>query len=317
MIIQRMDTTAALDGVAEVPDLGVIEARGEEARKFLHAQLTQDFLLLPEGQARLAAFCSAKGRVLASFVAVPLAADAIALVCSRDLLATTLKRLSMFVLRSKLKLRDATEEFVLRGVAGPTLLQLAGSAAVPWHSRPAAGGQLVSLYPADGVPRALWIAPATQAAALEGHVRMHADAWRLSEVRSGVASVGATVADAFVPQMLNYESVGGVNFKKGCYPGQEVVARSQFRGTLKRRARLARCEQAGMQPGQEIFRADEPEQPCATVVQSAPGLSGGSEAIVSGQLAAFDSGVALHLGSAQGPLVRVSAELPYALLDDI
>jgi folate-binding Fe-S cluster repair protein YgfZ len=102
--------------------------------------------------------------------------------------------------------------------------------------------------------------------------------------------------------MLNYESIGGVNFKKGCYPGQEVVARSQFRGTLKRRAVLARAGHS-LAPGDELFLASEPDQPAATVVQSAPGLQGGSEA-------------SLHLGSAGGPPVDLRPA-PYPLLEDI
>ena len=102
--------------------------------------------------------------------------------------------------------------------------------------------------PSDGVPRALWIAPAGSAAP-EGPA-LDPALWQWSEVRSGIVTVSAPIVDAFVPQMLNYESVGGVNFKKGCYPGQEVVARSQFRGTLKRRAYLVQAPSAaGGRPG--------------------------------------------------------------------
>ena len=122
---------------------------------------------------------------------------------------------------------------------------------------------VVSLYPADGQARALWLAPAG-AAAPPGPAIGH-ELWQWGEVRSGIATVTAPVVEAFVPQMLNYESVGGVNFKKGCYPGQEIVARSQFRGTLKRRAYLAHS-QAALQAGQEVFHESDPEQPCGLVV---------------------------------------------------
>jgi folate-binding protein YgfZ len=122
------------------------------------------------------------------------------------------------------------------------------------------------------------------------------------------------VVEAFVPQMLNYESVGGVNFKKGCYPGQEVVARSQFRGTLKRRAFVAHSD-SEMAAGLEIFTAHDDTQPVATVVQAAPAPSGGFDAIISGQLAAVEGG-SLHLGRSAGPILEV-LPLPYALLDDI
>jgi folate-binding Fe-S cluster repair protein YgfZ len=114
--------------------------------------------------------------------------------------------------------------------------------------------------------------------------------------------------------MLNYESVGGVNFKKGCYPGQEVVARSQFRGTLKRRAFLVHAD-AAMGTGMEIYAATDSEQPVATVVQAAPAPGGGFDAIISAQLSAVESG-SLHLRSSDGPAVQLQA-LPYALRDDI
>ena len=109
--------------------------------------------------------------------------------------------------------------------------------------------------------------------------------WQWGEVRSGIATITAPMVEAFVPQMLNYESVGGVNFKKGCYPGQEVVARSQFRGTLKRRAFIAHAD-AELAAGQEVFQAADPEQPAGIVAQAAPAPGGGWDAIVSLQLAA-------------------------------
>ena len=97
-------------------------------------------------------------------------------------------------------------------------------------------------------------------------------------MRSGIVTLTAPVVDAFVPQMLNYESVGGVNFKKGCYPGQEVVARSQFRGTLKRRTYLVQAD-APVAAGQEVFAASDAEQPVGTVAQAAPAPDGGWAAL--------------------------------------
>ena len=138
--------------------------------------------------------------------------------------------------------------------------------------------------------------------------------WQWSDVRSGVATLTQPVVEAFVPQMLNYESVGGVNFKKGCYPGQEVVARSQFRGTLKRRAFVAHAP-AELAAGQEVFAAADPEQPAGIVAQAAPAPDGGWEAIVSLQLAAVEAGD-LHVASADGPALRLRP-LPYELLADI
>jgi len=126
--------------------------------------------------------------------------------------------------------------------------------------------------------------------------------------------VTAPIVDAFVPQMLNYESVGGVNFKKGCYPGQEVVARSQFRGTLKRRAFLVHGD-APMVAGQAVFSAADPDQPCGLVAAGAAAPSDGYDAIVSIQISAAESND-LRLGSVEGAPLRLSS-LPYPLLDDI
>jgi hypothetical protein len=138
--------------------------------------------------------------------------------------------------------------------------------------------------------------------------------WSWGEVRSGVVLISAPLHEAFVPQMLNYESVGGVNFKKGCYPGQEVVARSQFRGTLKRRAYLVHADTL-MTPGQEVFQALDADQPCGMVVQAAPSPEGGFDAVVSMQVSAFEAG-GLHLGAVAGPTLTATA-MPYPLLSDI
>jgi folate-binding protein YgfZ len=127
-----------------------------------------------------------------------------------------------------------------------------------------------------------------------------------------VARIVAATSEAFVPQMVNFELVGGVNFKKGCYPGQEVVARSQYRGTLKRRGALL-AAQAPMQAGQEIFLASEPEQPAGQIALAASADGQGWEAFAEVKRAALAG--ELHLGSAQGPALQVRA-LPYAVPQD-
>jgi len=300
-----------LNGQSSLPHLGVIRAEGEDAAKFLHGQLTQDFSLLGLSEARLAAFCSAKGRMQASFIAFKRSHTDILLVCSSDLLAPTLKRLSMFVLRSKVKLSDASAEVTLCGLAGEAVQALAPGAHAPWSRHDLGAATLVHLYPADGTPRALWVAPAGTPLPAAPTLK-HGD-WLWGEVRSGVATLTQPIFEAFVPQMLNYESLGGVNFKKGCYPGQEVVARSQFRGTLKRRAYLAHAA-AEMQAGQEIFDAADASQPCGIVAQAAAAPGGGFDAIVSLQTAA--AGASLLLGQPGGPALQL-LPLPYPLLEDI
>ena len=298
----------AQHGVTPLPHLGVIRAQGEDAAKFLHGQLTQDFVLLGLGEARLAGFCSAKGRLLSSFVGFKQAPDDILLVCSRDVLPATLKRLSMFVMRAKARLSDASETFQVWGLVGSA----APKQAQLWSKTGEAdGAQTVQIYPADGVERALWVAP-TGLTPPAGE-RLPEALWHWLEVRSGVANITQPIVEAFVPQMLNYESVGGVNFKKGCYPGQEVVARSQFRGTLKRRAYLVHSAEA-LSVGQDVFHESDAEQPCGTVAAAAPHPDGGWDAIVSLQTSATAGGQ-LRAGSAGGALTLLP--LPYPLLDDI
>lgn len=300
--------TTALNGVAALAHLGVIAVEGDDAASFLQGQLTQDFVLLGQGDARLAAYCTAKGRMLASFVGFRRTPAQILLVTSRDTLAQTLKRLSMFVLRAKAKLRDASSEFDLWGLAGDA----ARGAGEPWKLTREGESAFIALYPADGRPRMLCVAPAgstrPEGAPLDGSL------WQWGEVRSGITAITGPIVEAFVPQMLNYESVGGVNFKKGCYPGQEVVARSQFRGTLKRRAYLAHSSQA-LSAGQELFHESDAQQPCGLVAEAAVAAQGGWDAIVSIQIAVADGGK-IRAGSAQGPDVQI-APAPYPLLADI
>ena len=314
MIIQPMNNPH-FQGVAPLPQYGVIRAEGQDAASFLHGQLTQDTALLGQAEARLAAFCSAKGRMQASFVVFKRSPTELLLVCPQDILAPTLKRLSMFVMRAKAKLSDASADFSVIGLAGDAMEAIAGKDQPVWAKLDLEAAHLVALYPADGARRGLWVAPVGTPA--PAGPALDAAVWAWGEVRSGIAMVSTPVVDAFVPQMLNYESVGGVNFKKGCYPGQEVVARSQFRGTLKRRAFLAHAD-AELKAGDEIFQAGEPDQPCGTVAQAAAvpdGVGRGWDAIVALQLSAVEAGD-LHLGSATGPALTISPP-PYPLLADI
>ncbi len=300
-------STIDRSGFTPLPDLGVIRAQGADAASFLHGQLTQDVALQTTAQARLAGYCSAKGRLLASFVVVKREAEDLLLICPRDLLAPTLKRLSMFVLRAKAKLSDASADWQVGGLAGAAVPQALPD--TPWAHTRDADASLVRLPAGAGVARALWLAPV--GTALPNAAALPLTLWQWLDVASGVATVSAPVVDAFVPQMLNYESVGGVNFKKGCYPGQEVVARSQFRGTLKRRAFLVHAD-GELAAGQEVFHESDAEQPCGTVVQAAPAPGGGFDAIVSLQVSATQGG-ALRAGEHGLALLP----LPYELLDDI
>ena len=300
-------------------DWGVIRAKGEECAAFLNGQLTQDMQALAPGRASLAGYCSPKGRLLATFVAWRTAPDEILLACSADLLAATLKRLSMFVLRAKCRLSDASAEIALWGVVSPVVQDAVSGAALPtqpYEAAAAADGTAIRLADATGHARALWAAAVDASPPWPASDR--ADLWNWLEVQSGVPRVVAGTADAFVPQMINLELVGGVNFKKGCYPGQEIVARSQYRGTLKRRMFLAEADAAG-RAGAEVFALADPGQPAGQIVLAAslPGAEGSARhaALVEIKRALTEPGDDLRLGAPDGPPLRLR-ELPYALPSD-
>lgn len=309
------DDSAAPEGALLLSDWGLIRARGADARSFLQGQLTQDVLQLRAGQARLAGYCSPQGRLLASFVVWPefdaAGEEELLLACSADLLPATLERLSMYVLRARCKLSEASGDWALWGLAGAGARALAG-ALEPWQMQAGGAGRVLRLPDAAlgeaGVTRALLVQPAQAAApALPA---LAAEAWTALEARSGVVRIVAATREQFVPQRVNFELVGGVDFRKGCYPGQEVVARSQYRGSVKRRACLLSGGVA-MAPGQPIFHSDDPEQPAGQVALAGALGPGRFDALAELKLSAMREGE-LHLGAPEGPLLRL-ARLPYAL----
>jgi tRNA-modifying protein YgfZ len=308
-----------VQGVCALHDWGVIRAAGPEAAGFLHGQLSNDVSRLGMEQARLGGYCTPQGRMLASFVYARPAAEEFWLACSADVLPATLKRLSMFVMRAKAKLTDASRALAVLGLVGPAAAAWLASAAPPraWDKRDLHGALVIRL-PDSGrsgatVDRWLWIGPAEQAATVLGALPALApDVWQQLEVRSGVVPVVAQTAGQFVPQMLNYELVGGVDFKKGCYPGQEIVARSHYLGKLKRRAFLLAGE-AAMAPAQEVFWSGDTSQPSGMVARAA--VDGAQHlALAELKIAVTRSGT-LHLGQPGGPLLRL-LPLPYALPHD-
>ena len=309
-------TTTPMSGVASLSHLGVIRAAGADAASFLQGQLTQDVSGMGLDTARLAAFCNAKGRMQASFVILKRKnnddTEEFLMICSADVLAQTLKRLSMFVMRAKVKLSDASIDFKLYGLVENAVNSGASCTRNHWSRHDFKGQNRVFLYPAVGVERVLCCVPADLPPPAGPDLPLAT--WNWLEVKSAIAMISQPIFEAFVPQMLNYESVGGVNFKKGCYPGQEVVARSQFRGTLKRRAYVAHGLKQ-MHVGQEVFHSADADQPCGLVAACAPNPSGGFDAIVSIQTAAAVSGV-LTLNSRHGTVLDLLS-LPYPLLEDI
>lgn len=305
--------TAALGGALDLTDWGLIAAEGPEAAQFLHGQLTQDVMLLGTQEARMAGYCSPKGRLLATFILWKTSPDQVLLACSADVLPATLKRLSMFVLRAKVKLSDASAQWRLVGLAGPQAAEALGADApsTAWARASMGAASVLRLPDAAGAPRWLWAAPrdAEQPPALPPLPEAR---WHWLEVMSAVPRITAPTVDQFVPQMVNLEAVGGVNFKKGCYPGQEVVARSQYRGTLKRRGFLLAAP-VEARAGQEVFHSEDPSQPCGMVVLAAPDAraEGRWSLFAELKIAATGSG-SLHLGAADGPTLALEP-LPYEL----
>lgn len=338
---------AAAGGYARLDQFGVIDARGPDALSFLHNQLTNDVAHLDLSAAQIGGLCSPKGRLIASFLywqdigTIAAATDAanatdtglaasattdagVRLLVAADIREAIQKRLSMFVLRSKVKLSDATAKVVLIGLSAPVdngdALQSALSSrfeALPDVTRGRSdgpAGTLIRLSDAAGYLRYLWAAPietwddvrATLDAALQPFTPA---TWDWLEVNSGEARITAATQDAFVPQMINYEAIGGVSFRKGCYPGQEIVARSQYRGTVKRRATVGHADAA--QAGEEVFEESDPQQPCGHIVNTAPTADGGVDCLVELKLS-LASDALLHVGSVEGPRLAVRG-LPYAL----
>lgn len=300
--------------------LGVLRVAGAQAGDLLHAQLSQDFHDWPAGTARLAALCNPQGRMFADLLAVRRAPDEIVLLLDQSIAAATLQRLRMFILRLKCTIEDAGASVQRYGLIAdgprdfPADLAPPGQ---PWEADGlGAGATLVRLPQAGTGLRCLLLLDSErpEADALRHQLAILPElseaAWALAEIRAGIPHVTAPTQLAFVPQMLNFERIGGVNFQKGCYPGQEVVARTQYRGTLKRRTYLVRCS-AAMQPGQELFHDADPDQPCGLVVNAAPDDTGGWAGLAEIKIAlAAQSG--LRLGSATGPDIALGA-LPYTL----
>ena len=300
---------------------GIIDTTGDDAAAFLHTQLTSDVQHLDASTARLAGYCSPKGRLLASFL-MWRCGDAVRLMLAADVQASVQKRLSMFVMRAKAKLVDATPSLAAVGFAGDvrkTLSHLFDAMPDGVHVKVDGPlGSLIRVPDAAGRPRFLWVGPKAEVearlAAMENQLtRAPAEVWDWLDIHAGEPRITHATSEQFVPQMVNFDVLGGVNFKKGCYPGQEVVARSQYRGTIKRRTSLANVagELATVKAGAELFHSDDPGQPCGMVVNAASAPDGGVDMLVEVKLAALDAG-SVHLGAADGPALTF-LPLPYAL----
>ena len=281
------------DLAADLSDNAVLAVTGDDAAQFLHGQLTNDVEGLAVGAAQWNGWCTPKGRLLATFLLLR-HADGYLIVLPAELAAPIAKRLRMFVLRSKVQIADASELYAHIGIAGKHAAQLVAS---HWGSTPAPmrwidkdGAICVAL----DTERFIALVPSQSAAALRERFsrdwqRAGSDEWSWSMIQAGIPVVVAATQEAFVPQMANFDLVGGVSFHKGCYPGQEIVARTQYRGGLKRRMALAHVGGDDRpKPGDSVYSPAFGEQSAGTIVSAAPSPDGGFDALVVAQIESLE-----------------------------
>ncbi|GAB2182380.1 folate-binding protein YgfZ [Denitratisoma sp. agr-D3] len=310
----EVQAVASATVVAPLDDFAVIRASGEEALSFLHNLLTNDVNGLAADGLRKAGFCTPKGRLLADF-RLWREGDDVLLSLSADIHAVILKKLSMYVLRAKVKLSDASADRLLLGIAGPEagalVADLAGTA-------PATG--TTAAFPQGSVlawdERRYWLSLHADAA-LDLWRRLSSratpvgtQAWRAVDIAAGEPRILAATQEEFIPQMINFAQVGGLSFKKGCYPGQEIVARTQYLGKIKRHMYRATVASQEASPGTPVYAPETGEQACGNIVLSAP-TQGGNEVLAVIQTSCAEAGQ-LTLGRPDGPALSL-LPLPYAV----
>jgi len=312
-----VNVTIEVPTLVPLPELGVIEVSGADAVSFLQSQLTNDVVRLTPDQMQLSGYCTPKGRLLATFHQWRVG-DTIYLRAPRELIGSIVKRLSMFVMRAKAKLVDVSDAWTTYALIGRGAAQALTNAGLAIPASPSTShttGQIrvdrVAVL-GDGTERFLLTLPSATRMPLDSSEHGPSSLWWLTEIRAAVPTVFAATQEKFVPQMLNLEVLGAVDFRKGCYPGQEIVARSQYLGKLKRRMNVAQVESGDARPGSDIFHS-ESEQPVGLVVLAAPSSTGGTELLFESPVDRLSSG-SLHLQSATGPRLVVQT-LPYALFD--
>jgi hypothetical protein len=312
------ELTAARDRavVCDLAPLGVLRVAGTDAADFLQGQLTSDVLSLAPGASQLAAWCSPKGRMLANFLVRRVDGVAFDLMLPVTLLDAVLKRLALFVLRSKVTISDASGVSVRVGVGGPdasvAIRSVLGDAPALPRSLTTPDGAVVALpggrYVVYAEPRQaglLWDR-LTGAARPAGF-----PVWQWLTIQAGVVVITPPTADQFVPQMANWDALDGVSFQKGCYTGQEVVARTQYLGRLKQRLVLAHVDGTVPAPGDRLYSPAFDDQACGDVVNAAGAPGGGADLLAVLQLAARDNGP-VRLGALGGRELAL-LPLPYPL----
>jgi len=302
---------AAATVMSPLTHLAVIACDGDDAKSFLHNQLTSDINHLEAGAAQHSAWCTAKGRMLASFI-VWREGEGYRLALSAELLEPILKRLKMYVLRSKVQLADCSHDSVILGVSGPQAAAALAAAGlrVPDAKLATVAGDDMRVIRLDEQRLLIIGHPARlqeRWPTLTGHARpVGLPVWRWLDIQAALPLVTAATREEFVPQMADFEKIGGVSFHKGCYPGQEVVARTQYLGKVKRH--LFRVSSASpLVAGDDLHSPDNPDQAIGKIVSAAPAPQGGFAA-----LAVIQSNFAAsaRLKAVDGPQLESSAVNP-------
>ncbi len=305
---------------ADLSHLGLIGVSGEQARDFLHSQLTCDVTGLSENRSRLGGLCDPKGRLLAIVRVFWLDADTLALSLPRVLVEPTIAHLQKYVLRAKVTISDLSNRYIRLGVSGPEALRLLGEAlgdsvVEPVDATGRCGGHPV-LRISGPQPRLEVLLENDAAKQVWEKLNVHgapvgSDAWQLLDHASGLPMIHPATVGLFVGQSVNLELLDGISFRKGCYPGQEVIARLQHRGRPNRRMILARClNQQRPEPGDPIFSSDG-AQAIGHIADARPDGDNAWSLLLVVRLDALDN-PPLHLHSAEGPEIT-PGELPYAV----
>ena len=298
----------------DLAPLAALRVAGADAESFLQGQVTSDVEALAPGSLQLSAWCSPKGRVLANFIVRRIDAEQFELLLPRLLLESIRRRLSMFVLRSKVAIDDASAQTVRIGIGGPVALHCiaaaGGSAPAPYRSAAIDGGTIATL---PGSRFIAFVAPAGAPALwdrLNGVRAAGFPCWRWLTIRAGMPMILPPTQDQFIPQMINLDALGGISFEKGCYAGQEIVARTRYLGRLKERLALGHGEIVPA-PGARLYAPAFGDQPCGTVINANAAPGGGGEFLFVAQMTAIAGGE-LRLDAVDGPAVSL-LPLPYAL----
>ena len=305
--------------LADLSDFSLIRARGGDTQNFLNGQLSNDIRQLDATHSQLASWCSPKGRMMVIFRLFRRGNDTL-LQLTAALLENTIKRLRMFVMRAKVTLENMDAELVGIGLSGPDAKKIITEAAgfAPGGDNGCETREDVTIMSLPGLhPRYEIVAPTAAAEKLWVSLQSKATptgpaVWAWLDIMAGIPNVHPGTNEEFVPQMTNLEVVGGVNFKKGCYPGQEIVARMQYLGKLKQRMYRAHfAGEVAPRPGDAIYASDFPGQSAGTVVEAQPSPDGGYDLLAVVQISSAEVGE-LHFGSETGPSLTLQS-LPYSL----